>query len=201
MRLNKGHKSSILTRIKNQTKPPFKTKADELKKRFQEWVYTKADPCFKQYQELYKGSIHTMYISEKALYCSGVTRLEVRVPVGSWVKDQIGTYGISLSEWKPTNDSVLNAIVDDFAKACKEQKQYENDIENLKTIINNCSTDTQLLEMFPEFKNIIDEVCVRQEAVKQLPATMGLPQSLERWGVRLNEENTGSSNSINDTES
>ncbi|MFC1088037.1 Nmad5 family putative nucleotide modification protein [Pasteurella multocida] len=201
MRLNKGHKSSILTRIKNQTKPPFKTKADELKKRFQEWVYTKADPCFKQYQELYKGSIHTMYISEKGLYCSGVTRLEVRVPVGSWVKDQIGTYGISLSEWKPTNDSVLNAIVDDFAKACKEQKQYENDIENLKTIINNCSTDTQLLEMFPEFKNIIDEVCVRQEAVKQLPATMGLPQSLERWGVRLNEENTGSSNSINDTES
>ncbi|MFC1025200.1 Nmad5 family putative nucleotide modification protein [Pasteurella multocida] len=201
MRLNKGHKNSILTRIKNQTKPPFKTKADELKKRFQAWVYTKADPCFKQYQELYKGSIHTMYISEKGWYCSGVMRLEVRVPVGSWVKDQIGTYSIDLSEWKPTNDSVLNAIVDDFAKACKEQKQYENDIENLKTIINNCSTDTQLLDMFPEFKNIIDEVCVRQEAVKQLPATMGLPQNLERWGVRLNEENTGSSNSINDTES
>ncbi|HHE3633610.1 TPA: hypothetical protein ACPD28_000508 [Pasteurella multocida] len=201
MRLNKGHKNSILTRIKNQTKPPFKAKADELKKRFQEWVYTKADPCFKQYQELYKGSIHTMYISEKGLYCSGMTNLEVRVPVGSWIKDQIGTYGIDLSGWKPTNDSVLNAIVDDFAKACKEQKQYENDIENLKTIINNCSTDTQLLDMFPEFKNIIDGVCVRQETVKQLPATMGLPQNLERWGVRLNEENTGSSNSINDTES
>ncbi|MFC1018818.1 Nmad5 family putative nucleotide modification protein [Pasteurella multocida] len=201
MRLNKGHKNSILTRIKNQTKPPFKAKADELKKRFQEWVYTKADPCFKQYQELYKGSIHTMYISEKGLYCSGVTNLEVRVPVGSWVKDQIGTYGISLSEWKPTNDSVLNAIVDDFAKACKEQKQYENDIENLKTVINNCSTDTQLLEMFPEFKNIIDEVCVRREAVKQLPATMGLPQSLERWGMKLNEENTSSNSSISGAKS
>ncbi len=189
MRLNKGHKNSIFTRIKNQTKPPFEAKVDEFKKRFQEWVYTKVDPCFKRYQELYKGSIHTMCISEKGRYCSGVMSLEVKVPASSWVKDQIGTYSIGLSEWKPTNDSVLNAIVDDFAKTCEEQKQYENDIENLKTIINNCSTDTQLLEMFPEFKSIIDEVCVRQEAVKQLPATMGLPQSLERWGMKLNGEN------------
>ncbi|XWY20073.1 hypothetical protein ACNGTO_03185 [Bisgaard Taxon 45] len=201
MRLSKEHKNSILTRIKNQTKPPFEAKADELKKRFQEWVYTKADPCFKQYQELYRGSIHTMNISEKGWYCSGVMRLGVKVPVGGWVKDQIGTYCIDLSEWKPSNDSVLNTIVDDFAKACEEQKQYENDIENLKTIINNCSTDTQLLDMFPEFKSIIEGVCVKQETVKQLPATMGLPQNLERWGVRLNEENTSSSNSISGVKS
>lgn len=34
MRLNKGHKNSIFTRIKNQTKSPFKAEADEFKNVF-----------------------------------------------------------------------------------------------------------------------------------------------------------------------
>lgn len=200
MKLNKGHKNSILTRITNQTKPPFKVKAEELEKRFQEWVYSKADPCFKQYQELYRGSIYTERMSKNGRYNSGVMCLDVRVPNDSWLENQIGRRTIVLSRWEPSNDDVLNAIVDDFAKACKEQEQYEKDIENLKTIINNCSTDTQLLGVFPEFKNIIDEVCVTPKTTKQLPATMGLPQNLERWGVKLNEENNSSDSGIDGSE-
>lgn len=200
MKLNKGHKNSILTRITNQTKPPFGVKAEELEKRFQKWVYSKADPCFKQYQELYGGSIYTEHMSKNGRYNSGVMCLDVRVPNDRWLENQIGRYTIVLSRWEPSNDDVLNAIVDDFAKACKEQEQYEKDIENLKTIINNCSTDTQLLGVFPEFKNIIDEVCVTPKTTKQLPATMGLPQNLERWGVKLNEENNSSDSGIDGSE-
>ncbi len=201
MKLNKGHKNSILTRIINQTKPPFKVKAEELEKRFQEWVYSKADPCFKQYQELYGGSFHKAYMSKKGRFNSGVMFFDVRTPNNDWLENQIGVHAIASSRWEPSNDDVLNAIVDDFAKTCEEQEQYEKDIENLKTIINNCSTDTQLLGMFPEFKNIIDEVCVTPKTTKQLPATMGLPKNLERWGMKLNEENTSSNSSINGAES
>ncbi|HDR1114495.1 TPA: hypothetical protein QB298_000170 [Pasteurella multocida] len=201
MRLNKEHKNLILIRIVNQTISPLTEKIDELEKRFQEWVYSKADPCFKQYQELYGGSFHKAYMSKNGYCHTGALFISVKAPNDTWLKSQIGDYYISLSRWKPSDDSVLNAIVDDFAKTCEKQEQYEKDLENLGTIVNNCPTDTQLLEMFPEFKSIISGVCVSKNVAKQLPATVGLPKNLERWGMKLNEENTGSSNSINDTES
>ncbi|HHE3650428.1 TPA: hypothetical protein ACPD3C_002027 [Pasteurella multocida] len=110
-------------------------------------------------------------------YChTGALFISVKAPNDTWLKSQIGDYYISLSRWKPSDDSVLNAIVDDFAKTCEKQEQYEKDLENLGTIVNNCPTDTQLLEMFPEFKSIISEVCVSKNVAKQLPATVGLPK-------------------------
>ncbi|HHE3643416.1 TPA: hypothetical protein ACPDSY_001261 [Pasteurella multocida] len=204
MRLNKDHKSRIINKIVNLTKSPLTKQAETLTARLQEWVYNNCDPCFKQYQELYKGSYHTDYLYCKSKNSDTTFRLRVCIPNNGWLERKLDTNKIyiyvSASDWDSSNDPELDAIVQDFIKVCDEESEYEKDIENLKTIINNAKTDTELLTMLPELETHIKQVCIPIEKVKQLPATMGLPGNLTRWGLELNEKNTSSSKSIDGIE-
>ncbi|HDR1216592.1 TPA: hypothetical protein R4328_002096 [Pasteurella multocida] len=50
--------------------------------------------------------------------------------------------------------------------------------------------------MLPELETHIKQVCIPIEKAKQLPATMGLPGNLTRWGLELNGTNTNSNNEV-----
>ncbi|HDR1867383.1 TPA: hypothetical protein QB624_000366 [Pasteurella multocida] len=199
MRLNKDHKSRIINKIVNLTKSPLTKQAETLTARLQEWVYNNCDPCFKQYQELYKGSYHRDTLYYGANYNNSVFRLSVYIPNNGWLErkfDNKDFIYVTDPKWDSSNDPELDAIVKDFIEVCGREVEYRKDIENLKTIINNAKTDTELLAMLPELETHIKQVCIPVEKAKQLPATMGLPGNLTRWGLELNGTNTNSNNEV-----
>lgn len=204
MRLNKDHKSRIINKIVNLTKSPLTKQAETLTARLQEWVYNNSAPCFKQYQELYRGSYHNDYLYYKSKNSDTTFRLRVYIPDSGWLAQKLNSNKIYIfvsdPDWDSSNDPELDAIVKDFIEVCGREVEYRKDIENLKTIINNAKTDTELLAMLPELETHIKQVCIPIEKVKQLPATMGLPGNLTRWGLELNGTDTNSNNEVNNKE-
>ena len=59
-------------------------------------------------------------------------------------------------------------------------------LNNLAIIVNSCTTDTQLADMYPDFVQYFNAAGItKAPATKSLPATFGLPDALAKFGLNL----------------
>ena len=193
MRLTKQMKNNLLNIIQNKTKHPFKVQEDSITKELQEYIYKK-EPVFKQYLDLYEEPPFNKFREGIRLNGDWSITIYLTVPTDSYLRDLIGQakgWGSILFPVKDKNpDYVLDPdfepIYNKLSQLAKDCEEYDNVFDNLAITINNCTTDTQLAEMYPDFVQYFNAADItKAPATKSLPATFGLPDALAKFGLNL----------------
>lgn len=188
MRLTKYMKEELYNIIKNQTKDPLIDIEHECQTQLQEWVFNHCEPCVRDYYNAYSlYEHHYINFSER-----DYNTLNVLVPSYRWFTSDYNphkllTNNYCLPEWKQVAEKhpELAEICDKFHEGLQIQKEYLEHLANVKTIIFNCNTDKQLSEVFPEFVQFFNKAGIVQKATPQLPAKLGLPEALCKYGFKL----------------
>ena len=193
MRLTKQMKNNLLNIIQNKTKHPFKVQEDSITKELQEYIYKK-EPVFKQYLDLYEEPPFNRFREGIHLNSDWSTTIYLIVPSDSYLRNLVGQakgWGKILFPVKDKNpDYVLDPdfepIYNKLTQLAKDCEEYDNVFDNLAITINNCTTDTQLAEMYPDFVQYFNAAGItKTPATKSLPATFGLPDALSKFGLEL----------------
>lgn len=193
MRLTKEMRSNLLNIIENKTKHPFKVQEDSITKELQDYMYKKA-PVFKQYLDLYEQPPYQKFRQSIRLNDDWTTSIHLIVPTESYLQSLIGqkiSWSRILFPVKDKNpdysmDPDFKPIYDKLTQLAKDCEEYEDVLSNLAITINNCTTDTQLAEMYPDFVQYFNAAGItKAPATKQLPATFGLPDALAKFGLNL----------------
>lgn len=193
MRLTKEMRSNLLNIIENKTKHPFKVQEDSITKEFQDYIYKKA-PVFKEYLDLYEQPPYQKFRESIRLNDNWTTSIYLIVPTDSYLRSLIGqknSWNRILFPVKEKNpdysmDSDFKPIYDKLTQLAKDCEEYEDVLSNLAITINNCTTDTQLAEMYPDFVQYFNAAGItKTPATKSLPATFGLPDALAKFGLNL----------------
>lgn len=193
MRLTKQMKNNLLNIIQNKTKHPFKVQEDSITKELQEYIYKK-EPVFKQYLDLYEEPPFNRFREGIHLNSDWSTTIYLIVPSDSYLQNLVGQakgWGKILFPVKDKNpDYVLDPdfepIYNKLTQLAKDCEEYDNVFDNLAITINNCTTDTQLAEMYPDFVQYFNAAGItKTPATKSLPATFGLPDALSKFGLEL----------------
>lgn len=193
MRLTKAMKDSLLTIIRNKTKHPFKVQEDSITKELQEYIYKK-EPVFKEYLDLYVEPPYSRYRESIKINGYYTQSIFIIAPSNAYLKSLIGQVVTYYSTEFPVRQKNPNYAMDPdfkpiydkleaFAKECTE---YDMLMNNLAIIIRSCTTDTQLVEMYPDFVQYFNTAGItKAPATKSLPATFGLPDALSKFGLNL----------------
>lgn len=188
MRLTKYMKEDLYNIIKNQTKDPLIDIEEECKTLLQEWVFNHCEPYVREFHNNY-GLYDHHYINFSERYYNA---LSVLVPSYNWFTSgnnphKLLTNNYHLPEWKQVAEKhpELAEICDKFYEGLQIQKEYLEHLANVKTIIFNCNTDKQLSEVFPEFVQFFNKAGIVQKATPNLPAKLGLPEALCKYGFKL----------------
>lgn len=193
MRLTKAMKDSLLNIIQNKTKHPFKVQEDAITQELQEYIYKK-EPVFKQYLDLYEEPPFNKFRECIRLNDDWTTSIYLIVPTDSYLRSLIGqknSWNRILFPVKEKNpdyviDPDFKPIHDKLTQLAKDCEEYEDVFDNLAITINNCTTDTQLAEMYPDFVQYFNAAGItKTPATKALPATFGLPDALAKFGLEL----------------
>lgn len=189
MRLTKQMKQNLYVIISNKTVSPLEAVKDKLVKQLQDIIYEQ-EPLFKQYVDKY-GLNYSMC---KTLYVSGIkknnssTRIDVFVPESSIAYEIItGSPDSSLIRIENVQEAVLEPITK-LAEAIDKEAEYLDTLYDLKMTIYSCTTDNQLADMYPEFVKYFPTAGIMVQSIKQLPAKLGLPKSLTKYGLVLETE-------------
>lgn len=202
MRLTNYHKSSLYNIIVNKLTDPSQELFKEIETKLQEWVFAVSDPSFKQFYDVY-GT----YLTDNIIIdifkdnCSYSRTIRLFVPTYGFLtsNDYLGlgtNYTISSKfEENVKKYPELDWLLPKANEAIQLYVQFRKDLENLKYTINSCTTDKQLSNMYPDFVQFFNKAGITQKAVKQLPAVLGLPENLSKYGLKLTtkesiEENT-----------
>lgn len=193
MRLTKQMKNNLLNIIQNKTKHPFKVQEDSITKELQEYIYKK-EPVFKQYLDLYEEPPFNRFREGIHLNSDWSTTIYLIVPSDSYLRNLVG----QAKGWSkilfPVKDKNSDYVLDpDFepiynklTKLAKDCEEYDNVFDNLAITIDNCTTNTQLAEMYPDFVQYFNAAGItKAPATKSLPATFGLPDALSKFGLNL----------------
>ena len=186
MRLTKLMKDNLFTIIKNKTTSPLEPIIDGLVEEIQQAIY-KSEPIFKQFVDEY-GLI---YFMRERVYVYGIQHdkschaINLFLPKTSLIakfnKENHATNNIrfdSLSDFaKEPLVKLMNAI--------DSNVEYQKTLDNLQATIDSCSTDKQLADMYPDFIKYFNAAGIVVQAQKQLPAKLGLPESLVKFGLVL----------------
>ena len=193
MRLTKAMKDSLLTIIRNKTKHPFKVQEDSITKELQDYIYKK-EPVFKEYLDLYEQPPFNRFREGIRLNDDWTTTIYLIVPTDSYLRSLIGQkhgWGTILFPVKNKNpdyvmDPDFKPIYNKLVQLAKDCEEYEDVLNNLAITINNCTTDTQLAEMYPDFVQYFNSAGItKAPTTKSLPATFGLPDALSKFGLNL----------------
>lgn len=193
MRLTKQMKNNLLNIIQNKTKHPFKVQEDSITKELQEYIYKK-EPVFKQFLDLYGEPPFNRFRENIRLNDDWTTSIYLIVPSESYLRSLIGQkqgWGTTIFPVKDKNpdyviDPDFEPIYNKLAQLAKECEEYEDVLDNLAITINNCTTDTQLADMYPDFVQYFNAAGItKTSATKLLPATFGLPDALAKFGLKL----------------
>lgn len=186
MRLTRLMKDNLFTIIKNKTTSPLEPIIDGLVEEIQQAIY-KSEPIFKQFVDEY-GLI--VFMRER-VYVHGIQHnkschaINLFLPKTSLIakfnKENHATNNIrfdSLSDFaKEPLVKLMNAI--------DSNVEYQKTLDNLQATIDSCSTDKQLADMYPDFIKYFNAAGIVVQAQKQLPAKLGLPESLVKFGLVL----------------
>lgn len=191
MRLTKYMKEELYNIIKNQTKNPLIDVEEECKTLLQEWVFNRCEPCAKEFHETYGlyERHHIDFTDRNYNY----KYLTVIVPSYRWFTSPeknsnfLVTNRYHSPEWEKVKEKQpeLAEICDKFHEGIELEKEYFEHLNNVKVIIFNCNTDKQLSEVFPEFVQFFNKAGIVQKATPQLPAKLGLPEALCKYGFKL----------------
>lgn len=193
MRLTKQMKNNLLNIIKNKTKHPFKVQEESITQELQEYIFKK-EPVFKQYLDLYEEPPFNRFREGIYVNSDWSTTIYLIVPSDTYLRKLIGQakgWGKLLFPVKDKNpDYVLDPdfepIYNKLTQLAKDCEEYDNVFDNLAITINNCTTDTQLAEMYPDFVQYFNAAGItKTPATKALPATFGLPDALAKFGLAL----------------
>lgn len=192
MRLTKEMRSNLFNIIENKTKHPFKVQEDSVTKELQDYIYKK-EPVFKQYLDLYEEPPYQKFRQSIHLNDDWTTSIHLIVPTESYLQSLIGQKNGWSRILFPVKDKNLNysmdpdfkPIYDKLTQLAKDCKEYEDLLSNLAITINNCTTDKQLADMYPDFIKYFNAAGIVVQTQKQLPAKLGLPESLVKFGLVL----------------
>lgn len=193
MRLTKAMKFSLLNVIRNKTKHPFKVQEDSITKELQDYIYKK-EPVFKQYLDLYETPPFHRFREDLLINSKSDQLIYLIVPSHYYIKGLIGQVkSYKRSEFPVVDknpdyeiDSDFEPIYNKLVQLSEDCEEYENVLSNLAITIDNCTTDTQLSEMYPEFVKYFNKAGItKTPATKQLPATLGLPDALIKFGLEI----------------
>lgn len=189
MRLTKQMKENLYTIIKNKTVNPLQTVKSKLIKQLQDIIYEQ-EPLFKQYVDKYGLN----YSMRETLYVCGIkknnssTRIDVFVPESSIANEIItGSPDSNIIRIGNIQEAVLEPITK-LAEAVDKEVEYLETLRDLEITINSCTTDKQLADMYPEFVKYFNKAEITVKSQKQLPAKLGLPESLTKFGLVLETE-------------
>ena len=192
MRLTKEMRSNLLNIIENKTKHPFKVQENSITKEFQDYIYKK-ESVFKEYLDLYEQQPYQRFRECIRLNNDWSTSIYLIVPTDSYLRSLIGQkqgWGTILFPVKDKNpdyamDPDFEPIYNKLVQLAKDCEEYEDVLSNLANTINNCTTDKQLADMYPDFIKYFNAAGIVVQAQKQLPAKLGLPESLVKFGLVL----------------
>ena len=193
MRLTKEMRSNLLNIIENKPKHPFKVQEDSITKELQDYIYKK-EPVFKEYLDLYAQPPFNRFREGIRLNDDWTTTIYLITPSESYLRSLIGQkqgWGTILFPVKDKNpdyvmDPDFKPIYNKLVQLAKDCEEYEDVLNNLAITINNCTTDTQLAEMYPDFVQYFNSAGItKAPATKSLPATFGLPDALAKFGLNL----------------
>lgn len=193
MRLTKAMRDSLLNIIENKTKHPFKVQEDSITKELQDYIYKK-EPVFKEYLDLYEQLPFNRFREGIRLNNDWTTTIYFIVPSDSYLRSLIGQnqgWGTILFPVKDKNpdyvmDPDFEPIYNKLVQLAKDCEEYKDVLSNLAVTINNCTTDTQLAEMYPDFVQYFNAAGItKAPATKSLPATFDLPDALAKFGLNL----------------
>lgn len=186
MRLTRLMKDNLFTIIKNKTTSPLEPIIDGLIEEIQQIIY-KDQPVFKQFVDVYGLS---GYMQER-VYVHGIQH-DKEYHVINLFLPQTSLIAKFNKKNHTTNNIRFNSL-SDFAKeplvklmkAIDNNVEYQKTLDNLQTTIDSCSTDKQLANMYPDFIKYFNTAGIVVQAQKQLPAKLGLPESLVKFGLVL----------------
>lgn len=186
MRLTRLMKDNLFTIIKNKTTSPLEPIIDGLIEEIQQIIY-KDQPVFKQFVDVYGLS---GYMRER-VYVHGIQHNKEYHAINLFLP-QTSLIAKFNKENHATNNVRFNSL-SDFAKeplvklmkAIDNNVEYQKTLDNLQTTIDSCSTDKQLADMYPDFIKYFNAAGIVVQAQKQLPAKLGLPESLVKFGLVL----------------
>nr|DAX35492.1 MAG TPA: Nucleotide modification associated domain 5 [Caudoviricetes sp.] len=192
MRLTKEMRSNLLNIIENKTKHPFKVQENSITKELQDYIYKK-EPVFKEYLDLYEQQPYQRFRECMRLNNDWSTSIYLIVPTDSYLRSLIGQkqgWGTILFPVKNKNsdyamDPDFEPIYNKLVQLAKDCEEYKDALSNLAITINNCATDKQLADMYPDFIKYFNAAGIVVQAQKQLPAKLRLPESLVKFGLVL----------------
>lgn len=190
MRLTKQMKENLYVIISNKTVNPLETVEHKLIKQIQDVIYEQ-EPLFKQYVDKYGIN----YSMRETFYVYGIknsnysTSIDLFVPTVSIARKIIlgSTESNSIHSPEKVQEAVLEPITK-LAEAFDKQFEYFDTLSNLRTTIDSCTTDKQLANMYPEFVKYFNKAEITVKSQKQLPAKLGLPENLTKYGLVLETE-------------
>lgn len=200
MRLTRDMKDNLYTIIVNKLKSPFETKLDTLTNKFQEEIF-KEYPTFKAFTDEF-GMNYSFRINLSTV------KLHAYFPfffpsATEWGKimgldRNIEYYNYtSVESMREAKWAKFNDIKEEIADLIEEQIKYEETLQNLRLTIESCNTDKQLADMYPDFVQYFNTAGIVVKAQKHLPAKLGLPDELTKYGLVL-ENQSNSNKSLED---
>lgn len=206
MRLTKQMKENLFNIIKNKTtKPLTQTFLDEMKGKIQEIVWQE-EPLFKQYYDKYGftyGSRLSLNFSEnntrfRSQYkkCIDVLLPNIDDQMSILLQDEFKVNQLkhdtkvhyicreTLEFFKPEYQTLFTEILDKL----DEQLEYRKVMNELETIINTFTTDTALVQAYPDFEQYFLQAGITNKPKKALPSVTGLPDVLSKYGVKLKKD-------------
>lgn len=186
MRLTRLMKDNLFTIIKNKTTSPLEPIIDSLIGEIQEAIY-KSEPVFKQFIDKYGISA---YMREK-VYVHGIQHakeyhaINLFLPKTSLIaKFNKENHATNIIRFDNLSDFAKEPLIK-LMEAIDNNVEYQKTLDNLETTIDSCSTDKQLADMYPDFIKYFNAAGIVVQAQKQLPAKLGLPESLVKFGLVL----------------
>lgn len=185
MRLNKEMKEKLINIILNQLKPAFtEVEAQEkLQQAFNEDIgeeLVKAISLIRKYNET------SPWVLRSSVYAhNGISPLTVG----------IYTTGLEIRNYPFFKEQNEDGIYTSKIKKAIEELRVQGEelhklTSDLKATIMSCTTDKQLADMYPEFVQYFNKAGIVVKAQKHLPAKLGLPEGLVKYGLKLEPESS-----------
>lgn len=186
MRLTKEMKSNLINIIVNKTQSPSGLKLEKLADEVQQWIFD-TNPLFKDFlKTYYENSPYTfrehIYVLHKGDRMAGIYLIAPRPLLTKILNDN--SYNFFIKEGMEVQED-FKPLYDKLIQLAKEQYEYNETIKNLSDTIMSCTTDTALADMYPDFVKYFNKAGICTKAKASLPAKLGLPQALEKFGLQL----------------
>lgn len=206
MRLTKQMKSDLFNVIKNKTTRPF---GDTFKSKYKEELQkliNKQEPIFAKYYETYGYSYGVQYYLyfgvDNGRWSNGLRdHLLINLPAvddqmkllldPEALEDHINRKEViytvcseTLNYFKDEYRPLLSEILEEFLK----YEEYYRVLNELHDIIQTFSTDTALVQAYPEFEQYFIQAGITNKPKRALPSVTGLPNVLEKYGVKLSKD-------------